>query len=184
MAIRLISSTANGAIQLLPNGTGQVVLGNANLTLPVSIKNGTASQHTTLFQMANTAASRTVIFPDLDGTLLLNAGANTMASTASIVMGKANGTEAANAVTASAQSGVITTSSLTTAAASSYAITWTNTFISATSSIQLTLMGGTNTVKNITLEATAGAGTSTLTIYNNSAATALDGTILIGYFIA
>jgi hypothetical protein len=44
-------------------------------------------------------------------------------------------------------------------------------------------MGGTNTTENITLKAVAGAGTATLTIYNNTAATALNGTILIGYSV-
>ena len=94
---------------------------------------------------------------------------------------KANGTEAANAVTASGKAGVITTSSLNTAAGGSYAITWTNTQIATGSAIQLTLMGGTNTVKDITLQATAGASTSTLTIYNNDATDPLDGTVIIGY---
>ncbi|HLX54704.1 MAG TPA: hypothetical protein VKR58_12215 [Aquella sp.] len=108
---------------------------------------------------------------------------NTMSGTGSIIFVKANGTEAANAVTASGQAGVITTSSLTTAGGASYAITWTNTYIASTSVINLSLMGGTNTTKNITIQATAGSGTSTLTIYNNTAATALNGTILIGYFI-
>ena len=94
---------------------------------------------------------------------------------------KANGTEAANAVTANGQAGVITTSALTTAGGASYAITWTDSFIVAGSTILLTLMGGTNTTKNITLEAVAGAGSATLTIYNNTAATALNGTVIIGY---
>lgn len=94
---------------------------------------------------------------------------------------KVDGTEAANAVTASGYAGVITTSSLTTAAGGTYAITWTNTKIATTSTILLSLMGGTNTVWNITTTVTAGNGTSTLTIYNNTAATALNGTILIGY---
>lgn len=98
-------------------------------------------------------------------------------------MTKANGTEAANAVTASGQAGVITTSSLTTVGGSSYAITWTNTFIATGSTVILSLMGGTNTTKNITMQATAGAGTSTLTIFNNTAATALNGTIFIGYSV-
>jgi hypothetical protein len=108
---------------------------------------------------------------------------NTMTAPGQIILAKANGTEATNAVTASGNAGVITTSSLTTAGGSSYAITWTNTLISSTSAILLTIMGGTNTTENITLKATAGTGTSTLTIYNNTAATALNGTILIGYAV-
>lgn len=108
---------------------------------------------------------------------------NTMSGSGQIILVKANGTEAANAVTASGNAGVITTSSLTTVGGSSYAITWTNSKITSTSVIVLTLMGGTNTTKNITIQATAGSGTSTLTIYNNTAATSLNGTIFIGYAI-
>jgi len=96
---------------------------------------------------------------------------------------KANGTEATNAVTASGLVGVITTSALTTAAAGSYAITWTNTLIAATSSIQLTLMGGTNTMKNVQLQVVPGAGSAVVTIYNLSAASALDGTIILAYTV-
>lgn len=130
---------------------------------------GTALQHTTSLVFSDTAANRAVTFPDATGTIVLAS--------------KANGTEAANAVTASGTTGVITTSALTTAGGANYAITWTNTFMTTASIIQLTLMGGTNTTKNTTMQATAGAGTSTLTIYNNTAATALNGTILIGYMI-
>ena len=109
--------------------------------------------------------------------------ANTMAAGSSIVLAKVNGVEAANAVTASGVAGTITTSSLTTAGGASYAITWTNTFISATSSVLLTIAGGTNTTQNITLTVVPGPGTATLTIYNNTAATALDGTIIISYAV-
>jgi len=108
---------------------------------------------------------------------------NTLTAPGQIILAKANGTEASNAVTASGNAGVITTSSLTTAGGGSYAITWTNTKITATSVILLSIMGGTNTTENITLKATAGSGSSTLTIYNNAAATALNGTILIGYAV-
>lgn len=108
---------------------------------------------------------------------------NTLTSAGSIVANKVNGTEAANAVTASGMAGVITTSSLTTAGGASYAITWTNTFISSTSVVLLTIAGGTNTTENITLKVVPGSGTATLTIYNNTAATALNGTILISYLV-
>lgn len=102
---------------------------------------------------------------------------------ANISLVKANGTEASNAVTANGQAGVITTSSLTTSGGSSYAITWTNSYISAGSTILLSFNGGTNTTKNITMQAVAGSGSATLTIYNNTAATALNGTEIIGYQI-
>jgi hypothetical protein len=108
---------------------------------------------------------------------------NTFTVSGRLIANKVNGTEAANAVTANGMAGLITTSSLTTAGGASYAITWTNSFISSTSSVLLTLSGGTNTIKNITLEVIPGAGTSTLTIYNNTAATALNGTIFISYLV-
>jgi hypothetical protein len=114
--------------------------------------------------------------------VVLNA-ANVFTPAGSITLNKVNGTEASNAVTASGTSGLITTSALTTAGAGSYVITWTNTAITATSVVLLTLAGGTNTTENITLKVVPGAGTATLTIYNNTAATALNGTILISYLV-
>jgi hypothetical protein len=115
--------------------------------------------------------------------LVLKNAANTMAAGSSITFAKVNGTEATNAVTASGVAGIITTSSLTTAGAGSYAITWTNTAITATSNIGLTIQGGTNTTENITFKVIPGSGTAALTIFNNTAATALNGTIFIGYTI-
>jgi len=108
---------------------------------------------------------------------------NTFSGVGSIILPKVNGTEATNAVTASGVAGVITTSSLSTAGGASYAITWTNTVMTSTSVVLLTIAGGTNTTQNITLKIVPGSGTSTLTIYNNTAATALNGTILISYLV-
>ncbi len=157
----------NIGMNIRAKGTGAVSIISAAVTTPLIVYNGTTSQHATNFAFANTSATRTVTVPDFTGTAFL--------------ISKANGVEAANAVTASGTSGVITTSALTTAGAANYAITWTNTFIASTSIILLTIMGGTNTTENITLTVTPGSGTATLTIYNNTAATALNGTILIGY---
>lgn len=161
-------SDTNLTLALRGQGTGGV-LAQSTSNIPLVTNSGTAYQHVTNFSFANTALNRTVTFPDATGTVNLAT--------------KANGTEAANAVTASGTAGVITTSALTLAGAANYAITWTNTFITTASTILLTIMGGTNTVLNITLTATAGNGTSTLTIYNNTAATALNGTLFIGYMI-
>ncbi len=115
--------------------------------------------------------------------IVSKAAANTFSGVGSIILPKVNGTEAANAVTASGVAGLITTSALTTAGGASYAITWTNTVMTATSSVLLTLAGGTNTTKDITLEVVPGAGSATLTIYNNTAATALNGTVLVSYAV-
>ncbi len=108
---------------------------------------------------------------------------NTLSGSGSIALVKGTGTEATNAVTVNNQAGVITTSSLTTAGGDNYEITFTNSFITTNSVILTSIMGGTNTTDNITLKATAGSGTSTLTIYNDTAATSLNGTILIGFLV-
>jgi hypothetical protein len=98
-----------------------------------------------------------------------------------LVITKVNGTEGSNAVTASGNAGLITTSSLTTAAAGNYAITWTNTKITATSVVSLTIQGGTNTTLPIIFKVAVGSGSATLTIYNEDLLNALNGTIIIGY---
>jgi hypothetical protein len=161
---------SNVSIYNIAKGTGQFIIDSANTALgPLQINSGTGLQHTTNINFADTANTRQITFPDFNGTVVMTS--------------KANGTEAANAVTASGTTGVITTSSLTTAGGANYAITWTNTFITTSSTVLLSIMGGTNTTNAVLLKATAGAGTSTLTIYNLTAATALNGTILIGYMV-
>lgn len=115
--------------------------------------------------------------------LMQNNIVNTMTGVGQIILAKANGTEASNAVTASGNAGVITTSSLSAAGGATYAITWTNTKITATSVLSFCIQGGTNTTQNITFTCVPGTGTATLTIFNNTAATALNGTILIGYSV-
>lgn len=118
-----------------------------------------------------------------NASFILNGGFQQMLAGSQLSFAKVNGTEAANAVTASGNSGQITTSALTTAGAGSYVITWTNTHIAATSSVLLTISGGTNTTEQVTLKCVPGAGTATLTIYNTTAATALNGTIIISYLV-
>lgn len=156
----------NVGLQIVASGTGINSIVSTNAT-PLYLTSGSTG-HRTEFAFADTAVVRVVTFPDQAGDVYLSQ--------------KATGTEAANAVTASGTSGVITTSSLSTASGSSYTITWTNTFIDTSSIVMLSIMGGTNTKKSLELEATAGIGTSTITITNNNAA-ALDGTVIIGFIV-
>jgi len=114
---------------------------------------------------------------------VLDSGDQQMAVASNLKLDKAAGTEAANAVTISKQSGVITTSSLTAAAGASYVITLTNTLIATSSVVLVTVMGGTNTRKNFNVEATAAAGSSVITIYNSEPVNALNGTIIIGFLV-
>lgn len=168
-------------------------LGDANGTITTGLPPSASGNSFVVVSPGSMTIGHLLSAGDANGTLadsglvgsnvMLLSASNTLTGTGRITAVKANGTEAANAVTASGMAGIITTSSLTTAGAASYAITWTNTYITATSVIQLTIMGGTNTTQNVTLVATNGVGTSTLTIYNNTAATSLNGTIFIGYLV-
>ena len=163
-------SDTNIDLNLIAKGTG-VIHVNSTSVYGMLLSTGTTYQHSAYFAFPNTTSTEVYTFPDIGGNGTV------------VISTKANGTESSNAVTASGTTGIITTSSLTTVGGSNYAITWTNTFISTSSIILLTIMGGTNTTENITLKATAGSGSSTLTIYNNTSATALNGTILIGYLV-
>jgi len=172
-----LSGTA-GSVASFPGtvANGELILAavNAGGAFNTTISNSTMGQ------------SSVISIPDpgaATAKFLLDSGSQSMATGSQLNLAKANGVEAANAVTASGNAGVITTSSLTTAGGATYAITWTNTHISSTSVGTFTIQGGTNTVQNITFTFAPGAGTATLTIYNNTAATNLNGTILIGYTI-
>lgn len=176
-----ILGTSSGILSVHNSVNGSIHLGtvtNINGDVSDTIINNQGTSLNTLFELPFTSAGQST------NTIVGNNGPTTLNTNAYLTFGKANGTEAANAVTASAQSGIITTSALTTAAGASYTITWTNTFLSPTSSIHLMLGGGTNTVKNITMQASPGAGSSTVVIYNNDPAAALNGTLLINYFVA
>ena len=146
--------------------------------------------------VAKTSAFVSGNFPQNSGTagLVIDSGlavsnvvskiaANTFSGSGQIILAKANGTESGNAVTASGNAGLITTSALTTAAGSTYSITWTNTKITATSVIGLTIQGGTNTVQSIKFTCVPGSGTATLVINNIGPTNALNGTIFIGYSV-
>jgi len=140
---------------------------------------------------SNSSATLAMYAGTANQVLTVNSGATDLAWTStpafgaatatSMVLTKVNGTESSNAVTASGNAGVITTSSLSTTAAGNYAITWTNTKITATSVVTLTIIGGTNTTMNNNFKCVPGSGSATLTIYNTDPSAALNGTILIAY---
>ncbi len=188
------------------NGTLILAAANAGGAFNTTIRNGTMAQSTvytipdvtaaTGQLLAKTAAFVSGNLIQASGTagvtidsgvattaLMKNNAVNTMTGVGQIILVKANGVEAANAVTASGNAGVITTSALTTAAGGTYSITWTNTKITATSVIGLTIQGGTNTVQSVVFTCVPGAGTATLVINNIGPTNALNGTILIGYTV-
>lgn len=166
-SIQLYSSTANkGSLQIFTNDNA------ANYI--VNISNASMGQ----------ACDLTIPDPGAStANFMLNTGTATMASGSKIILAKNTGTESSNAVTVNEQSGVITTSALTTAAGSSYSITFTNSKIATSSVVMLSWMGGTNTTKTVSLSATAGNGTSTISINNIGPTTALNGTLIIGFAV-
>jgi len=175
-----ISGTRGGLLNLYPlGGTGVFQIANYLNTYNTidQLKAPASNPQNTAYSIPTSLAGLATVH------LLSDGSANTMQAGAKITAFKVNGTEAANAVTASGMSGILTTSSLSTAAGSSYSIVWTSTFITSTSSILLTVSGGTNTTENITLKCIPGSGSATLTIYNNDPLAALNGTLLITYLV-
>lgn len=96
----------------------------------------------------------------------------------------ANGTatSTAGAATINTQTGIITTEALTTAAGSTYTMTLTNSLITTSSIVLVTVGKGTATAGEPVVQfVTPAAGSAVILIRNVSAATALDGTIKIGF---
>lgn len=67
--IQAIGSDTDINMGLYTKGIGAFSLVSSTTTLPLIIYNGTGSQHSTTFSMSNTAAARTVTFPDASGTV-------------------------------------------------------------------------------------------------------------------
>jgi hypothetical protein len=161
------STAANGSFIISPvNNTG-------NFTTTLS--SVTALGQSTIYTLPDPGASTTNI--------VLNTGVTTMAAGSRIILDKAAGTCVANAVTINKNSGVITTEVLTTAGGAQQAITLTNSLISASSVLLCQWNGGTNTTANITIVAAPGVGGAVITIVNNTAAIALNGTLIISFVV-
>lgn len=159
-------------------------VGASGLVGSISLFSGTAARGKWLFTpVDNTGNTTMTITNAAQGGAYTYTIPDSVGAASFVMQNKGTGTEAANAVAISKLAGVITTSSLNTAGAGSYAITLTNTYIAATSNILVSYNGGTNTTRNITISAVPGSGTATITIYNNTAATALNGTVIIHFFV-
>lgn len=93
-------------------------------------------------------------------------------------------TSTAGAATINGQTGVITTEALSTAAGSTYTMTLTNGSINANSIVIPTVAKGTATTGEPVVQfVTPAAGSVVILIRNNSAATAFNGTIKIGFVV-
>ena len=92
-------------------------------------------------------------------------------------------TSTVHAATVNNNDGVITTEALTTAAGAQYVFTLTNNNITPNSIVCVEVWNGTNTSAGLTVnEVTPAAGSCTINIKNTNAS-ALNGTIKIGFSI-
>ena len=90
----------NASLGLQSKGSGPVGISTTNTTTPIVFSTGTAYQHVTNFNFANTAATRTVTFPDSSGTVAYVGGGTGVDSI----------TGTANQVIASASTGAVSLS--------------------------------------------------------------------------
>lgn len=177
----VLTATDDTAIALLAPKASPTFTGTVVVPTPFTI--GAVSMTATGTQLNYVAGVTSAIQTQIDTKAPLASPTFTGTTTIPILtITKVSAAESANAVTASGNAGVITTSALNTGAGATYAITWTNTRISATSVILLTHLGGTNT-KDIVFKVVPGSGSATLTILNTDLLAALDGTVLIGYMV-
>ncbi len=161
-----------------------------------------AGDTVTTITNASQAAARTYTVPDAGASaasFVMTEGAQTINGTKTIpaitttTFGFAaggtlkgdtgTGTCSSNAVTISKMAGVVTTESLNTAGGASQAIVITNTTVAAGDLALVQYAGGGNTTANITLKAVTTSSTITVTIYNNTAATALNGSIIFNFVV-
>jgi hypothetical protein len=124
-----------------------------------------------------TGATATITTATL-GTAAVNTQLN-IAGAATIKSNAAALTATSNAATMTTWAAQITTPSLSTAGGSSQAEVITLTGVSASDLVIVTRAGGTNTTQNYSVNAVCTSNTITITIYNNTAATALNGTIIL-----
>jgi hypothetical protein len=167
-SLRIFPGTAaNGSLFFVPvNNAGNFV---------TTISSAAGLAQSTVYTIPNSGAAST--------NFVVDAGTTTMAAGSKIILDKGTGVCVANAVTINKNSGVFTTEALTTAGGASQAIALTNSVITTASVLVCQWNGGSNTTANITIVAVPAAGGATITIVNNTAATALNGTLIISFLV-
>lgn len=88
LSLSAIGTDTDISMAITAKGAGVVAIqGAAGSTSPVVFYNGTTLQHATTFSFSNTAASRTVTFPDATGTVVLAASGQVIQSVNTFVAG-------------------------------------------------------------------------------------------------
>ena len=112
-----------------------------------------------------------------NGGVVLGAGSN-------LTGDRGTATAAAGAATLNKMAGTITSEALTTAAGADYTLTLTNSVVAATSIVLATVDNGTNTTVGIAINrVTPAAGSVVILVRNTHAASALNGTVKINFFV-
>jgi len=190
-----------GASYSNAGGSTTITITDANILATSIVSADFASQANTasIYKVTATAGTLTILASADPGVSVVDYMATPLAEgapvdqflplsggqmTGSVLLDRGTATSTAGAATVNHQAGVITTEALTTAAAAAYAFTLTDSRITASSIVLLQLMGGTNTTRGLELRAIPGAGSATLSIYNNNVAgTALNGTLIFGFVV-
>jgi hypothetical protein len=146
---------------------------------------GTSTGNQTLPVLVNTwSIKATGVLSFTSGATMTGTVAVTYGAGSSVTLDKGTATDAGSGVTISKMAGAVTTQSLTTAAGASTSIVVTNTLATTTSIITLTRQGGSNSAGAPSIYVSnRAAGSFTITITNEHAVAALNGTIIIGFTV-
>ncbi len=145
--------------------TGASTPGAAGTAMPTSANTSTLSGNQTITGVKTYSANPAIT---VGNTIKSNVAATTLTS---------------NAATVTSYFVQGTTPALTTAAGSSQAEVITLTGVAATDIAFVTVAGGTNTRKNINLEAVCTTNTITVTIYNSEPTNAINGTVIFNLMV-
>lgn len=119
---------------------------------------------------------------DENGTLRNNAGA--IALDEGTKTATATGTGGTGTATLNKASGKITTGALTTAAAATHVLTLTNSRIAAADQVYASVGKGTATTGTVAIaDVLPAAGSVAITIQNIAAAAAVNGTLVVSFFV-
>lgn len=136
-----------------------------------------AGNTTTTITNASQANTRTYTYPDAgaSGSFVIGGG------NAAVTLSGTGGTSTGTMTTLSAQ---VTSASITTAGAATHVATITYTGIAATDMVFISKAGGTNSAtENYSYKAVCTTNTITVTLSNNTAATALNGTVIFNVLV-
>lgn len=175
-SLRAAGSDTDIGFNLYTKGAGSFNLVSAAATLPLTIFNGTGSQHTTAFSFSNTSAARTVTFPDASFTIagtslaLSGTGAALTASNGGIIYSNASSMAVLSGTATAGQlltSGASTTPAWTT---STYPLTnAVNTLLYASSANTMAALATANS--SVLITSSGGVPSLSTTLPSGIAAT-------------